>query len=341
MTQERLRELLRERVADETMPDYSGRAWQAARVVRRRRRLGAAAGVVVATVGIAGGIAVLDSAPPAPPVDQGVSDASTSPTAESEAESEAGDATYKGVPIWWSPDQDEEQLLPAVDSPLPAEIDLDDATSYQPGELDRAVAAFARGRQVIVVGPKGQLRTVDVSQLQEVTKPNGYSYFPTSTAMLASNGEWLVFRQPGPDDAGFNIATGEWISAPYSDDADAGPLDLTFDASAAQRYGENRDGAQSFGMGVNLPVRDPSVDLSGPEFLVARGAVLAIMDRFADEGSRYKDCCPVAGWLDDETVVYESRQSEPLLVAWRLGSHDFGLVSRIRGAYDVASFALG
>jgi hypothetical protein len=58
------------------------------------------------------------------------------------------------------------------------------------------------------------------------------------------------------------------------------------------------------------------------------------------QDSRYKDCCPVAGWLDDDTVVYESRQTEPVLVSWRLGSHDFGLVSRIIGAYDVASFAL-
>ena len=49
----------------------------------------------------------------------------------------------------------------------------------------------------------------------------------------------------------------------------------------------------------------------------------------------------MAGWLDHDTVVYESRQRTSLLVAWRIGTHDFGLASRIHGAYDVASFALG
>ena len=67
MTQERLRELLRERVAEETMPDYSATAWRAARVVRRRHRLGAAAGVVAATVGVSGVIAAVSSTPSDPP----------------------------------------------------------------------------------------------------------------------------------------------------------------------------------------------------------------------------------------------------------------------------------
>ena len=84
-----------------------------------------------------------------------------------------------------------------------------------------------------------------------------------------------------------------------------------------------------------------SFDLSDPEFLVARGSVLAFTDQLSDGGfGRFKNCCPVAGWLDDDTVVYESRQTRAVLVSWRVGSHDFGLVSRIHGAYDVASFAL-
>ena len=335
MTQERLRELLRERVADETMPDYSGRAWQMARVVRRRRRLGAAAGLVAATVAVSGGIAAVNSTPPAQekPSDLGVSDVS-------DHADTAPDATYQGVPVWWSPDQHEEQDLPATDSPLPADIDLGGRPS---DPMDRALAAFAHGVSVTLVGPDGAMQRVDLSRLQEVVKPNGYAYFPTWTGMLTSNGEWLVFRQPGDTYAIYRIATGEWSTVDdYSDDAAGAPLDLGIDASAAQRYGENRDGAQSFGMGVALPVRDNATYLADPEFLVARGAVLAFMWAVGDgQESRYKDCCPAAGWLDDDTVVYESRQTDPLLVSWRVGTHDFGLVSRIHGVYDVASFALG
>jgi hypothetical protein len=344
MTQERLRELLRERVAEETMPDYSARAWRAARAVRRRRRLGAAAGVAAATVGVSAGIAVLGSTPPDPALSPGVpatSDASDRP-----------DATYRGVPVWWSPDQHEEQELTPVDSPLPPEIDLDASQPYVTGELDRAVAAFARGRSVVLVGPDGQLRTVDVSRLQEVTKPNGYAYFPTGTGMLSMGGTQLLFPQPGGDVATFTIASGEWSSAfltsctkcsgpplPTVGSGEDAP-DPGFDASAAQRYGEARDRAASWGMGVPLPVRNASTYLSSPEFLVAHGAVLAFMDLIGDgQDTRYKECCPVAGWLDPQTVVYESRQTDHVLVAWRVRTGDFFLVSRIRGQYDVASFA--
>jgi hypothetical protein len=342
MTGERLRVLLRERVAEETMPDYSHRAWRAARVVRRRHRLGAAAGVVAATVGVSAVIAAVSSTPAPAPV-PGVSDA---PPA-------SPDATYQGVPVWWSPDQHEEQGLTPVDSPLPAEIDLDASQPYVTGELDRAVAAFARGRSVVLVGPAGELRTVDVSRLEKVTKPNGYSYFPTGTGMLSEGGTQLLFPQPGGDVATFTIASGEWSSAFLSSCTKCSGTPLPtpgtgenapkppFDASAAQPYGEVRDGAASWGMGVPLPVRNASTYLSSPEFLVAHGAVLAFMDLIGDgQDTRYKECCPVAGWLDPQTVVYESRQTDPVLVAWRVRTGDFFLVSRIRGQYDVASYAL-
>ena len=141
MTQERLRELLRERVAEETMPDFSHRAWRAARVVRRRHRLGAAAGVVAATVGVSGVIAAVSSTPPRqePAPDLSLVRPPATP-----------DATYRGVPVWWSPDQHQEQALAPIASPLPDEINLDASQPYVSGELDRAVAAFARGRSVVL-----------------------------------------------------------------------------------------------------------------------------------------------------------------------------------------------
>jgi hypothetical protein len=371
MTQERLRELLRERVADEQMPDFADRAWQAARRLRRRHRLGAAAGVVAATVLASGVAAVTGSNPPDPETPGEPAPLVSTP-----------DATYRGVPVWWSPDQQQEQELPVVGSPLPASIDLDASRPLGAGELERAIAAFARGRSVVLVGPGGELRTVDLSRLQDVTKPDGYSYFPTGTAMLSPHGEYLVFPQDGhlavltirthswtAIDTGaastlYPVWTGErtlvLVSAPFgrsgpvvdvpdgvvgAEIAIAEPAPL-FDGDA-QAYGPTKlapaesSQAQSWGMGIPLPVSDRAGYRSEPEFLAVDGAALVFMNLVGDgQGSRYQQCCPVAGWLDERTVVYESRQDRPVLVAWTQGTEQFRLVSRMRGSYDVASFAL-
>ncbi len=329
MTQERLRELLRERVADVTMPDYSSRAWQAARVVRRRRRLGAAAGVVAATVGISGAIAAIDSTPgarretPVAPVPQ-----VTEP-----------DAAYQGVPVWWSPDQFEEHELALVESPLPAEIELRKRwNGWRDDPMDRAFAVFQQGRSMTLIGPDDALRYVPTTQLDKVTKPNGYSYFPPPT--LTEDGTRVVFAQPDDRVAIYYLGERTWTyDETYDAPADR-PPDPGFDTGDAQQYGPVVDGAASWGMGVPLPVRDGGY-LTKPEFLATPQGVLAFMDRFSNgQDNRFKECCAVAGWLDSDTVVYESRQVAGLIVAWRVGTHDFGLVSRINGQYGAASFAL-
>ena len=89
-------------------------------------------------------------------------------------------------------------------------------------------------------------------------------------------------------------------------------------------------------MGVPVPVADAGTYLSEPEFIAAEAggepSVLAMMWDIRDDGhgGRFLQCCPVAGWLDDRTLVYESRQTEPALVAWTVGTDDFGLVSGSR-----------
>ena len=95
-------------------------------------------------------------------------------------------------------------------------------------------------------------------------------------------------------------------------------------------------------MGVpGMPVRDGY--LSGPDFLSVDDdgspKALAFMWRFTDgdEGGRFKECCPVASWLDERTIVYESRQTTPAFIAWVVGTNQFRLVSRIEGEYGVAS----
>jgi hypothetical protein len=331
MTQERLRELLRERVADETMPDYSARAWQAARVVRRRRRLGVAAGVVAATVGISGAIALVDSTPRPP---------ASEPAVPATQEDAAPDATYEGVSVWWSPDQFEEQELAPVASPLPAEIELRKRwNGWRDDPMDRAYAVFQQGRSMTLIGPDDALRYVPTTQLTKVTKPNGYSYFPPPT--LTMDGTRVVFAQPDDRIAIYYIGERTWTYDETYDAPSGRPPDPGFDTRDAQQYGPVIDGAASWGMGVPLPVREDGGFLTEPEFLATPRGVLAFMNRLTNgQDSRFKNCCAVAGWLDPDTVVYESRQVAGLLVAWRVGTHDFGLVSRINGQYGVASFAL-
>lgn len=59
---------------------------------------------------------------------------------------------------------------------------------------------------------------------------------------------------------------------------------------------------------------------------------------------RWKQCCSVGGWLDIDTVLFESRHEDARVLAWRVGTPDVYRVSDVRGwtpgeeSY-VASFA--
>ena len=72
-------------------------------------------------------------------------------------------------------------------------------------------------------------------------------------------------------------------------------------------------------------------------------ALLAFPPARAEEG-RSLQCCPVVGWADAGTVLFESRHAGARVLAWRVGTPDLYRVSDIRGwtpgeeSY-VASFA--
>lgn len=130
-----------------------------------------------------------------------------------------------------------------------------------------------------------------------------------------------------------------------------GRFEPGFALGQAQAFGPTKTGpeassqAQAYGMGLPIPVADAGSYLSDPEFIAAAAggetSVLSIMWNVRDQGhgGRFLQCCPVAGWLDGRTLVYESRQTSPALVAWTVGTDDFVLVSRIKGQYLLASFA--
>jgi hypothetical protein len=387
MTNQQLRDLLHDRVADETMPDLSGAAWQAGSTVRRRRRTALVAGAAAGVVAVVAVTATLGGTP-APDTTLPSGSESLTPALPPSSEP---DATYQGVPVWWSPDQVEERSLPVTASPLPEEIDLEAGPRAK--QIDVAVAAFGIGDQVRLVDERGAQVSVDASSLDDVVNENGYPISPIGDSMLSPDGRHLAFPQVGSVVV-YELATGGWSG--FSTEADdaayvewrddrsvvvtttrggKGPAyDLEgnrvgsqsgvppftgFDTGEALPFGptkvvrkEGADGsysqARSWGMGVPLPVRTEG-DGSSPEFLSAEvlenieradRVALAFMNHVGDgQDTRWKDCCPVAGWLDPETVVYESRQSRPTLVAWTVATDEFRKVTEIVGSYDVASFA--
>ncbi|CUR55593.1 hypothetical protein NOCA2280035 [metagenome] len=373
MTEQRLRELLRESVAHESGPDLADAAWEQSRRSRRRSRLAAVAGSVAAVVVVAGGVALLErpDAGLAPMPAPGVS----SPVGEA-------DADLDGTPVWWSPTGADEAALPSIGrslTRLPEEIDLSArAADIATAPLDQALAAFAvlddfGVQRLLLLGADGSYRTLDISALDPVTKPNGYLLPPESPSMLSPDGRTLLFPQDGHlelydlrANAWRRIETGSrptafatWtaegqIHLPRSSGSTSGPVydvagelvgaaDLHpptegIPLGQAAVYGVTRTSpdrssvAQSWSIGAGVPA--PSDTFADPEIMVVTPGIDSSILAFPESGDqpvRWKQCCPAAGWLDDDTVVYESRKAVPQLIAWRIGTHDFHTVTTITG----------
>ncbi|MEI5671801.1 MULTISPECIES: hypothetical protein [unclassified Nocardioides] len=357
MSDETLRELLEERVAD--LPpgrDLASGAWQAGVRARRRRRTTALAGVCGATaVAVALGVLAVTASPGDPP--------SQDPTAPA-----APDAVVDGARVWWGPSLAEEARLPAVESRLPAELDL---SAAEPDAVlpEAAVAAFGvigdggALDRVVVVGTDGVPVGVDVSRLGPATYPSGPS--AATDAMLSPSGSTLVFPQPGAVQF-LDLASGAWSNVVVDGGRETYPLTWVDDETVALPDGSSVGPAgccstadvvdppvpgfleeatalgpnltsvagvraRAFGYGAALPGRPGSVD--DPETVLVEDGperdVLAITSEPND--GRFLQCCPVAGWLDEDTVALESRSAEPRILAWDVGTHDLGLVTRIVG----------
>lgn len=357
MTDETLRDLLEERVADLATRDLAATAWSEGVRRRRTRRAGVLAGVAAATALVVGVAALVGGPGPDDPPP------SERPT------SAAPDAVVRGAHVWWSPDLAEEAVLPQVSGPLPEQVDLDAQAPDAAGANGApALAAFAvldgsRADHVLLVG-NGPVRRLDVSQLATVAKPNGYRVPPVSRTMLSPDGRTLAFGQDGAI-AFFDITLGSWREVPVDGpthqltwvgprllvlangdglSVDGRPVDLDLPrltvlgmidpATPQGPWVHSADGlahAQAFGYGAQVPTRPDYAQQ--PETLVVQTAgtpdVLAIAAETND--GRFKDCCPVAGWLDGDTVVYESRSARPRLVSWDVGTRTFGRVTTIVG----------
>lgn len=91
------------------------------------------------------------------------------------------------------------------------------------------------------------------------------------------------------------------------------------------------DGSQGQSAYLSGTVRRDGQALGGLEGITTRrdevGAVLVQ----PPGAGRWKQCCPVIGWLDPETVLFESRHEDARVLAWRAGTRDVARVSDIRG----------
>ena len=248
MTEERLRDLLHDTVADTTGHDVGSdlveRAWRRAQGRRRRQQAVAAGAVlVVAAVGIAG-VQLLTPQREEQPVQPAPAPVTPPPTSVSPtADATRPDTSYQGVPVWWAPE--DVAGLPALEGgPLPATIDLaTPAPDAESDPLTRAVAAYVDTATlegpdgaVRLVGVDGEQRDLDISGLHELASDGLTRVSAATRAMLSPDGRTLAFPQ---DDQVvlFDIPSGGWsgLNVPAGQDlrwADAGTLFLSRGSSA-------------------------------------------------------------------------------------------------------------
>ncbi|HEY0949809.1 hypothetical protein [Nocardioides sp.] len=368
MTDQDLRDLLHDRVADIAGPDLSATAWQRAAGLRRRRRARVIGGVVAAVAVVAVVVASVDDRTG---VDRdGAPPASSLPSRSGDPASDVPRATrmedYRGAAVWEAPPPEDELALPRWREPsLPEVIDPDDAPVGVPGGPARGLVV--EGRRVLALGEGGVLSELDLARLAPVSDEGGNRLSPVTAYSLAPDGRHAFFVQESSLEV-LDLVTGRWRSVDTPDWLAEGARWTSADeiwvphALSSRGSGtiHDLDGTVSeamvswiavgFGreetwgpvaatgdrvaqaMFLAGPVDGTGV--SNPEAVVVatdgRHDVLTMWP--AGEETRQKGCCEVLGFLDDDTVLFASRSTAgSRLLAWRVGTSEVYLVSRLAG----------
>lgn len=350
MTESTLRDLLRERVADETGPDLSHAAWAAGTRLRRRRQALAAGGAAAVVLTVVGGTAAVlardpQQVQPAPPISstRTTAPAPTPTPAPPGPVSRTPDARVDGVPVWWAPPADGDATLPLLESQLPADIDLASRITH----TDYAVAAFGIGSSLLLTGPDGGQVVVDINFLDDVRRPDGTVGPPTHPSMLSPTGDYVVLPQEGMvwvlsvrTGAWHEIGTGDrptryvtWASndsfmLPPAPGAAGDVLDVRgrpaghygwptptpgFPTGDAAPYGRTRVGP--YGL---VQAWGPGASLPGPDGRSTSAGFIAFAPAGGSRDSevlllpgRTPDCCGVASWITQGVVGFEAHGSDP------------------------------
>jgi hypothetical protein len=203
--------------------------------------------------------------------------------------------------------------------------------------------------------PEGNLR---VRAGASMLSPSGeYLMFPQDGSIrllrlrddqwsTIDTGRWPTWHATWTEDSGDRIVL--WNAAlpdtkvPVYDVTGArvgrdGPVDELNPRFGGEMYGLGRRSpngslAQSYTAGLDVP-QPPDLHLSPRQsdsigIASAPDAMLVL----PQEAARQKQCCQVAGWLDSDVLLYESRSSQGLrLLAWQQATGNFWQVSDVVG----------
>jgi hypothetical protein len=168
---------------------------------------------------------------------------------------------------------------------------------------------------------------------------SGWSFIETPGA---DPGLLHTFHWAGPrtlvfGDQQVDIRSGRMSAAPL-DHGERGPIRMGARTGQARANPSGARTAQG-GAPVDLP---PGLNAGTdtPQGVVVEGKDPALL---VLGGDRTRSCCPVAGWLDDQRVVYESPTDEGVrLLAWDTASGEVTRLAEMTGlaGSDVTSFAV-
>ncbi|MFZ2014359.1 MAG: hypothetical protein WAV00_11095, partial [Nocardioides sp.] len=218
----------------------------------------------------------------------------------------------------------------------------------------------------VVVGPAGQLRTVDLSSVKPMTDPAGGRRIDVAPSMLSPSGRFLMF----PQDVGIDVldlSTGAWqwvYTVPgqttwrstwvensirvasgdhytYSVDPPQKPgawssLGLVMSPHRGSTpYGVWRSGALG-----NAQAYSPGAEVPAPAGLApGRSSWIGVADGFRGailllpaSAGRLADCCQLDAYRGTNTLIFDSRSTGHLRVlAWQIRTHRFWRVTEVTG----------
>ncbi len=347
MTDQRLRDLLDERVADvDTRADLSAPAWARADGVRRRRRyavVGSAAAVVLVA---AGAVAVLDQRPDAeaPPITHRPPTASTNVALGPSAQ-RAG--TFGGAWFWWAPPAQLDAELPVLQVPgLPEELPMTGAP-YAGDPPDHVDAVFGLGKQQYLLLSDETMTAVDLSdRLGPVADEGGNEFSPLGSGSVSPDGTRVFFMQPDGLEV-WTLRSNTWLSVPMNLDEVQGsawsidghlgleaysgrPDPWTADHQATPTVaGPDGKAAELDWMeGIGAPVLPGRADMvANPEFLAA--GTPEDPELLAFGMGRNKLCCVPMAWFSHDFVLFSASSPDGAyrVLAWRVGTPDLYRVS--------------
>ncbi len=355
MTDTRLREALNELADSVPTPDLVTGRWQDASRKRHRRTALVAGASTLALVALVAALQL--------PSDSGSEPSpapSPTPPPASDVTPDGPDATIAGHPVYLSPNLKDEAILPQEPTGVVPEPTGE-------GIVDQAVVAqmtplsglpFA----LTVLGRDGSTESLPVpfQDLDLYSDVNGTSPFTrnslspdgTRLALVTRTGfaiydlltdRWkkypapnlsgelrLTFRWARPDD--LDLVGGGLAIPPndvYPSLVDGFPLGTPWGPPRV-----NPSGTAWAGDWFSTSVTEVDAGYSNPEVISVDGEHPALL--VMNGRGRNKGCCAVAGWLDDDWVVYESRFNDKLrLIAWNIRDGQFMRVASL----PVSTFA--